>query len=666
MGAPKTKTVGGGAASPVANDWFGFLSNTLKGGNSPGAGSMQNMYGQMLPNQNAGMPQGGMTTQLGQGSGNYNMGTTYTGMNRPVNLDPSQGATQTPQGPAPFMGMGLNPNNNPGVMSLNYGAPSLGGTGGQFAGGGLQNMNAMGQGMQGLNNDPMAQFANVRTAGGNSGGATNSGYTADPSIMQSGSGIGMGGGAFTDQIRNAGANLVRNNQPQQPNIPGVGGFAGGIESLLNPQVGAMIGNNPFLANLMNYNPSAQLPNAPQWSGTDFQTPDQITANNVGYDKAEAGGTDLNSFMAQFGGDPNQLLKSLGIDSSQFGGQQNIPGLNTPSANFGYAPGSLKDFTTDPSYNAIKQDFARQDMKNIADIRERFGMGGNTMSSGASLGEAQYLAESQPKQIMALQELGRSIQGLDIGQQQTNNTQRLGLMQGQVQDALGRMGISRDLLGQQGSNVNNLLGFLSSNQGQNINAATSIANNNAGNLTNTNIANSGNLLDASKANAANNLNAQGMNANNVLDMNRIRGQESLGRNTFNQNNFSQNSSNALNNQQMVNQFQQFLGSAGLDLQQLAQSGQMGIISQLFSAFQQAAGIGTPQAQTVQTPNPTMQAINAGLGIAGTVGGIMSGNPAMALGGAGAVGNSFNPQMTSLGNGGYFSGPAPSLYGTGGIR
>lgn len=630
MGGTKTKTVGGGAAAPLANEWYSFLSNTLKGGNSPGSGSVQNMFGGMLPNTKDPNTPIGLTTQLGSGTVAANNNNklpqdTYLGMGRP-NFDPTSNIIGS-----------KSEGFNPGFGNFGIGAP------------------------------PPRPNLDVLNPGGNGGGSavntTDYGSFSGADMRSSSPVPGASGGVpFTGPIsgepRNSGGIFDRFVNPikdlvnqNKPNVPGLGGFSDAMSSMLNPDVASMIQNNPFLSGLMNYDPTVQLPNAPTWSGTDFSNPNQITPGNVGYNNAAAGTTDINSFMSQFGGDPSKLLQSVGINPGGMNPSFNVPGLNGPSGNFDYSAGTLKDFTKDPSFMAISQMVDRDLMKKTANLRERFSLGGNTNSSGASLAEAQLAAEATPQKIAALQGLGREIQGLDLQQQGVNNNLRTSLLGSQVQDALGRYGISADLqkaAGQIGSaNQGNLLNFLTSTQGQNIGAATSLANNNAGNITNVNVANSQGGLDASKANAGNSLQAQIANANNVLDMNRIRSGETNARNTFNQNNYSIGSSNLLNNKNMQNQFAQFLGSQGINLQQLAQTGQMGIISQLFNSFQQAAGIGTPQAQTVQQPSALSQALNFGLGAAGTIGGIMSSNPAMALGGVGSMAGSFQtPQISPL--------------------
>lgn len=666
MGGTKTKTVGGGQATGLANDWFSFLGNTLKGNggvpnNTPGATAIPSMFGAMTPNPNQGSTGGNVNNQLGVGTGGYNQQTAVNtnanagnpnfNMGRPNYGNAGSGGNVPLFDPTQFYRPPTNLGGAPGPMT---GMPNVGGQDqgsisavntndyGSFAGADMSSGvpgAAGGVPYGGMNFSPPVN-SNANAAMSGAGGGAPTGRLYDP-VPE--------GGNFMDRFINPVKQIVGNSKS---NVPGIGGFGDSLSSLMNPDIGNMIASNPFLAGLMNYNPMAEMPNAPNWESFNPTNPGAISNQGVTYGNAAAGTTDLNSFMSQFGGDANKLLSSVGINPANLGNVNlNIPGLNSPSADFGYAGGSLKDFTKDPSFAAISAMADRDAMKKTADLRERFGLTGNTMSSGASLAESQLAAEMTPAKIAALQSLGREIQGLDLQQQGVNNNLRVGLTNAAVTDAGNRLGISADLAKTGASlgnnNIANLMQFLSSTQGQNLGAATSLAGQNASNTTNTNIANSQGALDASKANAGNNLNAQIQTANNTMQLNDIMAGQNTAKNNFNQNNYSIGSSNALNNKGMANQFAQFLGSQGINLQQLAQTGQMGIIAQLFNAFQQAAGIGTPQAQTVQQPSALSQALNFGLGAAGTIGGIMSGNPALALGGAsGMMGSLSTPQITPL--------------------
>lgn len=462
MGAPKTKTVGGGSATPVANQWNSFL-----GGMLPNQQQQQQQpqitggAGMFRPPQIQ-MPQGGQQGFINPQMPNVGQGSGMGGL-----IDFSQ------QGIQPIMGSqyGLNPQNMPGGPAMTSG----------IANGGMQ------------------QFM-------------------QPFQMQ------------------------QNQQPGVTNQLGAanGGFQGAINQLMNPNIGHAIQNNPFLQGQLGYNPQAQgLPNP----------------NGVGQ-------TDVGGFMNQFGTGA-QLLQQFGIDPTTIGNLITNPGQNVQFANAG---GNF-DPQADPAFKAIQDIAAREKLNNVANLRERYGRTGNTLSSGASLAESQYLAEADPRMIKSLADVARDYRDMSIGAGSAANATNAALLNAQT------------------SNIGNILSFLQGTGGQNLSAASGL---------------------------------QGQNAANQVNM------------------FGQQSQNQLQNQQMQNQFQQFLGGMGLDMQQLAQSGQMGIVNNLFNAFMQTQGIGTPQAQTVQQPSALGQALGFASGIGQLGAGIAMGNPGMIFGGLGSLG------------------------------
>lgn len=76
--------------------------------------------------------------------------------------------------------------------------------------------------------------------------------------------------------------------------------------------------------------------------------------------------------------------------------------------------------------------------------------------------------------------------------------------------------------------------------------------------------------------------------------------------------SLNSNNMAQNNQM---FQNMIGQ-GLNLNQLGNQNMMQMLGQLFNGFGQTNTLGTPQAQIIQQPSAAGQLLNAGLGIAGS--------------------------------------------------
>jgi hypothetical protein len=352
--------------------------------------------------------------------------------------------------------------------------------------------------------------------------------------------------------------------PQGTGMPGP--FQQMLQGMMNP------------AGMQGYNPMAQLPNAPN-----------MPSAAGGYNPAGAAIMDPMSFIGGFGGGPD-LLKQYGID---------IKNLLTPGAggeNVSFTPGQLKDVSTDPSFQAIQDIANRQKMHDVANLRARFGQGGNSQSSGASLAESQYLAEANPRMIAGLGDLGRQVQGMDLELMKINNA-----------GMLGAANASRGLGGGDiGQNLGNILQFIQGTRGQDMGAASGLAGQNLSNQ-----------QGANNLNASNMLQALGMDQNMLSNL------------------FGQQSSNALNNQSMSNNWMQTLFG-----------GQQNLMSQLFNSFNQSNQLGTPQAQTVQTPNPWMQAA----GMATTFAPMLFGMPPMPGVGQG-IGNygmsGGGPQVRPLG-------------------
>lgn len=405
----------------------------------------------------------------------------------------------------------------------------------------------------------------------------------------------------------------------------MGGFSGAINDLLGGR-GPGVDANPFLSALKDFNPSAQnLPNQPGFVRPEM--PGQPTFQNaqLGQYNSNIQGSNIAGQLGGFMG-PNAATDANGIAQfmSQFGaGPGNIPKANFDasgsSGDFSFQPNKLLNYDTQsPEFQALKQLNDRQTNKDIADMRARFSLEGNSLGSGSSLAESQLRAEANPRNILAMGQLGRQMQEMDLGQQQINNNARIGLGGLSVQDQLGRLGMNADIskfnaglagdmIGRQGDLAAQILrGNQSFNLGQlgERNRALMADGSNA--LTAAGLNNDairfGNSDQLSQANSQNNFNLGlfGQNSDNVF---RAAGME----NDFNQNMFSENNRTALNNQNMINQFMLGRGGIGLDLAGMGQQGQLGILSQLFGAMNGANQLGTPQAQTVQTPSGFSQAL-----------------------------------------------------------
>lgn len=439
--------------------------------------------------------------------------------------------------------------------------------------------------------------------------------------------------AVRDQARKALAGI-----PAAQNTPAVPGpFQDLVKSMANPDYAKMIAGNPFLSGLQGFNPMAQLPNAPSWVPTQFQTPEKIDPGNIIGDVPTVTGAtgDIDAFLSRFGSPTGarDLLSQFGIDPTKFGQPPNldIPGLTGPAGIGGIRDTTLPefrtDFTQDPAYQAIQDVSSRQRMKDVADLRARYGMMGNTASSGASLAESQYLAEANPRMAMQLSDLARQIRGQDLQQMGLTSQHLLGqggLDLGQMgelnRNILGRLGIQSDLtragagFGQQG--MSDLLNYIQGTRGQDIGvrgqdigAAGNIMDRNLINQQQSGMANAANIMQALLADQAARLSAGQINTGNIMDLNRLNLQQGLGQNQFNQGIFGQLSQNVLNNQGMANDWMKALGSFGINLQGLGMGGQQDLMNNFFRSFMQTQGIGTPQAQTVQTPSQASQWLGA---------------------------------------------------------
>jgi hypothetical protein len=119
--------------------------------------------------------------------------------------------------------------------------------------------------------------------------------------------------------------------------------------------------------------------------------------------------------------------------------------------------------------------------------------------------------------------------------------------------------------------------------------------------------------------------------------------------------------ALQNQGMDNDFRGALMQLGSNLRAQDYTQQSNVLNQLFGAFQQANGIGSPQAQLIQQPSLGSQIFNGamqlgGLGVSAFTGGMFGGGRPGGMGGNG--GFLGNGPLGGIGGNGYpggFAGP-----------
>lgn len=416
-----------------------------------------------------------------------------------------------------------------------------------------------------------------------------------------------------------------NSYPQGSATPGTGNaFGGAIDQLLKGN-GPQFGAAPTLERA-NYNPNQ--------TNLDLSKFNYSDPNAMNLEQLRQSG--FNMGQNQFGTAGGGMMASAGYAGTQATG---VPDF------FGNMQQLGKVDMNDPAFAALNQKLQQDTALGLANARERFG--GNALNSGASLAEAQFNAQANPANILAMQQLNAQMRGLNLAD-----------YQGLEQAYQGRLGLgSQSQLGNRG---------ISSNE--------SIAN--ASNATQASIANanlgaqygqmgiqgqgqildyllgSGRLgLDASQGNAQNAYNA--FNANNNANQNN-------NVNAFNQANMANNFNSNIFGQQSANTLGGF--NAG-------QQGQLGAIGNLFNAYGQSNALGTPQSQTVEVQNPWMQGLQALGGIAQGAAGIYGaykGNQGYGnMGGGGGAPSWSMPQMPGSfggsGNGGVQGIPSQGIPG-----
>lgn len=417
------------------------------------------------------------------------------------------------------------------------------------------------------------------------------------------------------------------------------GFGGAINSLLGGQIGDPKTLQGFLQGLQGNGGVGNLPNvsgnfnAPQFQGLDFSQLGQVGTQgpNIGMGQQFAG------------------LNMQGI-----GGAGNLPGVQFDPAQFQNtrlqgALGGAAGLDPNGSFSNALQQIAGQQLNSaVANTRERF-----TGQSGTPAGfaEAALRAQLQPQLISQLsqanqQERGLNLQQLGMNQDTVNQMNQLRLQQGLAGNQFNQQN-SQLGLNAQGINTQNILQnqALSNQGGLGLNANL-LQQLGLGNDA-TNAFNQSNLQAFGQQQQGQQMNVQNM----LAQMQQMLGQ-SQNQNIFNQGNsqfganFGQqaqqmNAGNQLQNQGLMNQFG--LGQAGVGLQNQGQQLQaiLGALGPLFGGLQQATGLATPQAQTVQKPSLFSQ-ITSGLGsLAGGAANIFSMMGGMPNFGGGMPSN-LNPQ------------------------
>lgn len=466
-------------------------------------------------------------------------------------------------------------------------------------------------------------------------------------------GAGSGGNtAFQNAFNNAMSGQVQSNSGAQNYIqnylqnPGANNFS-------MPSY-----ENPYQSQQYISAQQSQLP-------TTFGAGQTGMANLNGYGNAALSGSNPFASLGATptGGIYDNVLQSL------FGASGSSPGAGGgfSAAQIGAAPRLQGGLTYEAAKAAVGDlpwaETARQ--RSIADQRARFGAeGAGALGTGAQFAEATLnadlanrMAEEGHNRALGLmgQDLNERYTGANVllqGRGQDANV-ALGNMQGALQ---GAQNANQYALGNQSALLNAALGA----RGQNLDTQMGVRNQllqQQGNDLQQNMFNAGqqntmqnNMIQAILQNQGLG-NAFGLNAaelnNNAMQTNNLNAfNNAQAQNQFNLNNAGTNaqyqmgtnqlnSQNTLNAQQLNNQMLQNILGLGFNYDQLGNQNIQNMIAQLFGGFQQANGLGTPQAQTYYQPS----ALSQGLNMATQIGGAW-------LGGGG--GNPFGSSTTSVPN------------------
>jgi len=494
--------------------------------------------------------------------------------------------------------------------------------------------------------DMFNNFLQQQMGGGPSApgaGVPNMQGTAQAPRMNQSQYAGPGGAAKYGQDQQAfKQSQTRMNSGAQQAQNGFGNMGNLVNQMSNGTVDGMMQNNQFLQN------AANMPNAPEF------TQAQLGQYNTNVPQSDVFGKVFGQqgapgFLPQSGQQNgiNQIDFSQFGAGGQFGGMNNMPSAGaTIGDQFGaQGTGGLLNYDLNsPEFAAQRQQLQQDTELARADSRARFGAGGGmSLGSGAALAEAQFNRQVLPANMLAMGQLGRQMQEMDMANRGMNANVLL-QQRGQNIDQRGQ-----DLQGsiagsQMGSqNMGNILQAMLGQQTNQLGAFNSANNFNLGMQ-------------------GNQLNAAGMDANNALQGFQL-GNNAIGagnadalnaagmQNNFNQQTFGQQSTNAANQGQLGAQLQ------GLNAQQ-----QQMVLNQLFGAMGQANQLGTAQRQTVTQPSAGGQLLGAGLQLGGALlGGPMGASIGGALGGMfGGGGGAAQPGISAPQGGGFgFANSIPQV-------
>jgi hypothetical protein len=211
-------------------------------------------------------------------------------------------------------------------------------------------------------------------------------------------------------------------------------------------------------------------------------------------QTNAFGNAINSMLSGRPGDANTFNSYFESLKNAGNGGFNIPQAPQFGDVSGHGAGDLLNYNTNsPEFTALRAIQAHQQNQDVANLRARFAAGGmGSLGSGASLAEGQYLAEANPRNTLALGDLGRQMQmldmqnrgqnlssflnqrGQDIGNYQFGVSSGMENQQMQNQFALGKAGVGTQLQGMASQNQADILAKLFGAFGQSNSLGTSQA------------------------------------------------------------------------------------------------------------------------------------------------------------------------------------------------
>lgn len=153
---------------------------------------------------------------------------------------------------------------------------------------------------------------------------------------------------------------------------------------------------------------------------------------VGGGKARGAADAFNTFLL------NQLQN--GTLGQAFNGQQS--GANNGSQAFNPLTYQQQNFDTsgqasmnNPLFGAMGDMLQRNTQQGVTDLRGRFGMGGAPRGSNAAIAEGNFLAQSNPQNMLAMNQLGNSMRDqsrMDLGMGSQDMLARMGMAMQQNQ------------------------------------------------------------------------------------------------------------------------------------------------------------------------------------------------------------------------------------------